>query len=368
MTGTPLVPEVLVLTPDFPPKIGGIQTLVYRLVAGLSHFRPRVVTVATDGAAAFDRMQAFRVVRVSAGSSHRLGIVALNIAGIIEGLRLRPHVVLSAHIVAGPGALAAGRVLGRPVVQYVHAAELSHRTTLVRQVLGHADLIVTGSRYSQALVEQTLGHRGRIRVIHPGVDCAQTPPEPAMANSAIVVVARLTERYKGHDVLLRALALVRDRVSNANLHVVGDGRLRPELEKLAQELEVSSATTFHGTVTDARRDAILSQATVFAMPSRIEGKGVGEGFGIAYVEAGAQGLPVVAGNAGGALDAVVDGETGLLVDPENPQAVADALSVLLEDRERARQMGRAGWEHARSLSWARTASEIEGLLDEVITW
>jgi phosphatidylinositol alpha-1,6-mannosyltransferase len=99
------------------------------------------------------------------------------------------------------------------------------------------------------------------------------------------------------------------------------------------------------------------------MPSRVDGSGFGEGFGIVYVEAGARGLPVVAGNVGGAVDAVVDGETGLLVDPESPEEVANALSDLLLDRARAQRMGRAGWEHARSFSWGRTASEVEAVLD-----
>ncbi len=151
----------------------------------------------------------------------------------------------------------------------------------------------------------------------------------------------------------------------ATLEVVGDGPLRPFLEQLARELGVASVTTFYGTVTDAQRDAILSRASVFAMPSRIEGGGAGEGFGIVYMEAGARGLPVVAGNVGGALDAIIDGETGLLVDPESAEVVADALIALLHDPERGRRMGRAGWERARSLSWDRTASEVEALLCEV---
>ena len=91
-----------------------------------------------------------------------------------------------------------------------------------------------------------------------------------MSLPSIVVVGRLAERYKGHDVLLRALDLVRDQVPEAELHVVGAGPLRPELEALARRLGVDSAITFHGEVSDARRDEILGGATVFAMPSRVE--------------------------------------------------------------------------------------------------
>jgi glycosyltransferase involved in cell wall biosynthesis len=102
------------------------------------------------------------------------------------------------------------------------------------------------------------------------------------------------------------------------------------------------------------------------MPSRVESSGAGEGFGIVYVEAGARGLPVVAGNAAGALDAVIDGETGFLVDPERPEAIAEALVELLQDRERAKRMGRAGWERARLLSWDQATAGVETVLDEVM--
>jgi phosphatidyl-myo-inositol dimannoside synthase len=365
LTPVSAAPDVLVLTPDFPPGIGGIQTLVWRLVTGFTRFQPCVVAMAADGSCAFDQQQPFQVVRAPAIAGHRLAVAALNALGIFEGLRRRPAVILSAHIVAGPAAVALARTLRRPVVQITHAQELTRRERLARTVLSRADATIAVSRYSRELAERYGGHPDRIRVVHPGVDCPPTPPEPEFARSSIVVVARLTERYKGHDMLLRALPLVRERVPEANLQIVGGGPLQPELERLARELGVNSATTFHGALSDSRRDAILSEASVFAMPSRIETGGAGEGFGIAYVEAGAKGLPVVAGNVGGALDAVVDGETGLLVDPRSPEAIADALVELLEDQERARRMGRAGWERARSLSWAHAATGVEEVLAEV---
>jgi phosphatidylinositol alpha-1,6-mannosyltransferase len=182
---------------------------------------------------------------------------------------------------------------------------------------------------------------------------------------SVIVVSRLEERYKGHDVLLRSMPLVRRHVPEAQLHVVGDGSLRPELEQLARVLGIAPATSFHGNVSDEERDALLRQSAVFAMPSRVDRRGAGEGFGIVYVEAGSRGLPVVAGRAAGAIDAVLDGETGLLVDPEDPAAVAEAISTLLLDRRTALRMGRAGWERAKTLSWSRAAFEVEALLDEV---
>ena len=124
--------------------------------------------------------------------------------------------------------------------------------------------------------------------------------------------------------------------------------------------------SFVGAVSDAERDRWVARARVFAMPSRLPPGGVGgEGFGIVYLEAAARGLPVVAGNVGGAVDAVVDGVTGLLVDPADPAAVADALVALLTDRERAEALGRAGAERAREFAWPEIARRVEDVLLEV---
>jgi phosphatidyl-myo-inositol dimannoside synthase len=354
------------LTPDFPPEVGGIQLLTWRAAREFTRFRPRVVTLQAQGSKAFDSRQPFAVVRVPVHAGHRLGVAALNTVAALEGLRTRPRVILSGHIVTGPGALALGRLLRAPVVQVVHGHELTRRDGLAAGVLRRVHSIIAVSGYSRSLAERFAGPGARIRIEHPGVDSPSEPPTPPMTDSSIVIVARLAERYKGHDILVRSLAQIHGLLPEANLQIVGDGPLRLELETLARELGVASATTFHGQVTDARRDEILSQATVFAMPSRVESGGAGEGFGIVYVEAGAMGLPVVAGNVGGATDAVVDGKTGLLVDPEDPAAICRALLSLLEDPGRASKMGRQGWNRARTLTWQRFAAGVEAVLEDAI--
>ena len=121
------------------------------------------------------------------------------------------------------------------------------------------------------------------------------------ARPTVVTVARLRDCYKGHDVLMRAMPLIRARVPDAQWIVIGDGPLRPELEREAAAPWPRRLRRFTGEVADAERDEWLDRAHVFAMPSRLRaGGGGGEGFGIVYLEAGAHGLPVVAGNVGGA--------------------------------------------------------------------
>ncbi len=182
----------------------------------------------------------------------------------------------------------------------------------------------------------------------------------------MLTVARLADRHKGHDVLVRALPLIRRRVPDAEWVVVGDGPLRAEIETAAAALGVRDAVRFCGALGDAERDTWLDRAHVFAMPSRLPGPGAaGEGFGIAFLEAAAHGLPVVAGSVGGALDSVADGESGLLVDPTSPEAVADAIAGLLEDAPRRRALGEAAVAHAARFAWAGIAARVAALLREI---
>jgi phosphatidylinositol alpha-1,6-mannosyltransferase len=206
----------------------------------------------------------------------------------------------------------------------------------------------------------------RLHRIPPGVDIPETRSNPRSERPTLITVARLEDRYKGHDVLVRAMPAILERVPGAQWLVVGDGSLRPELEQLVRRQGLERSVRFVGAVPDEHRDALLDRAHVFVMPSRLPGgESGGEGFGIAYMEAAAHELPVVAGNAGGALDAVVPDRTGLLADPTDPEAVAIAVAGLLLDRDRAAALGRAGAARARAFAWERIARRVEDLLLEL---
>lgn len=143
---------------------------------------------------------------------------------------------------------------------------------------------------------------------------------------------------------------------------IGDGSLRARLERQADQLGLNGAVRFLGEVTDEERDRWYRTADVFVMPSRLPRRGGGEGFGIVYLEAGARGLPVVAGNVGGALDAVIQDETGVLVDPTDPAAVAAAVVGLLRSPARAASMGRNGTARAERFAWPVVGQQVEDLL------
>ena len=352
-------PRVLVVTPDFPPARGGIQVLVHRLVTSWERVDAHVVTLAARGASnGYRSVQRVRAPRVV---DRRTEVAVLNAAAVAEGLRFRPHVVLSAHVATSPAATVLKRVLGTPYVQYLHGKEVTARRGLTAFALREADAAVAVSRYTESLALELGADPARVHRIPPGVDLAPPPARGPRAPVA-VMVARLDERYKGHDVVLRALPLVRARVPDARLVVVGDGALRPYYEGLAASFGVASAVEFAGAVDDDAKAALLERAAAFLMPSRVEPNGGGEGFGIVYLEAATRGVPVVAGNVAGALDAVRDGETGLLVDPTDHVAVADALTRLLSRADDAAALGGAGVEHAVQFAWPTIARRVEDVV------
>jgi phosphatidylinositol alpha-1,6-mannosyltransferase len=356
--------RVLVLTPDFPPARGGIQVLVHRLACHARLTDMRVVTLDGPGGRLFDRGESLDVRRVRRASAPRaISIALLNGSAIRAAFAFRPHVVLSAHIVTSPAAAAIRRALEAPVVQYLYADEARARPRLTAFALRNAEATVVLSRHTEGLAIACGADPGRLRRIPPGVDLPARERGEQGTCPTILTIARLGERYKGHDTLVRAMPLIRARVPDAQWIVVGDGPLRPQLEGLADAHGLNGHVRFVGQVTDAERDTWLDRAHVFAMPSRLRSGGSGgEGFGIAYLEAGAHGLPVVAGNVAGALDSVVNGKTGLLVDASDHVAVADAVSELLLDPEWASALGRAGAARARRFAWPTIAGRVEELL------
>ena len=363
-------PRVLVITPDFPPAKGGIQLLSHRIVSSFRTLEPTVVTLGHPDAAAFDHGQALRIVRTRRSLGTRaFTILGLNVTAISLALRERPDVVLSMHIVASPAAALLRRQLGLPFVQYVHAKEVGARQRLARFALTRADRVVAVSRYTRGVAMAAGAPGDRVALINPGVDVpvgARTEG-PRIGPPTVVTISRLEDRYKGHDVVLRALPLVRAEVPGVRWRIVGDGPLRPTLEDRARAIGLENAVQFLGSVSDETRDQELASADAFCMVSRLPTGGfAGEGFGIVYLEANAHGLPVVAGAVGGATDAVVHGETGLLVNPEDHVAVADALVALLSDHELAGRLGRGGRARAESLTWEAAGRCVEAELQSLV--
>lgn len=359
--------RVLLVTPDFAPAKGGIQLLLQRIVEHSPGIQARVLTLGQEDAAGFDRGAPIEVRRVgSADADRRLAALRLNARSLLEASRFRPDVILSGHVVASLGALAMRRVLRVPFVQYVHADEFRVRPRLTAAAVRGADATVAVSRYTREMALRAGAAPSRVRVIPPGVDLPERASAERGEEPVLLTVATLLFRYKGHDVIARALPLIRARVPAARWVVIGDGPFRPALESAIESHGVSGAVELLGRVSDAERDRWLDRASVFCMPSRVPAAGIGgEGFGIAYMEAAAHGMPSVGGDVAGARDAVLDGKTGLLVDPTDHLAVAAAAGGLLEEPFRAREMGAAARCYAERHAWPLIAARVEALLGEV---
>jgi phosphatidylinositol alpha-1,6-mannosyltransferase len=257
-----------------------------------------------------------------------------------------------------------GPSLALPYDVVLHGAEvtvpgrLPGSRALLAHVLRRARRVVSAGGYPAAEGERAADRTLDVVNIPPGVDVERFRPLDARertrararfglpAGSPLVVsVSRLVPR-KGFDTLIRAAARLRARVPNLHVAISGGGRDEARLRRLASELGV--AATFLGRVADEDLPSLYGGADVFAMVCRNRWAGLEqEGFGIVFLEAAACGIPQVAGASGGAAEAVLDGETGLVVDPpDDPDGVAEALAVLFHDPPRRARLGRAARERA----------------------
>ena len=355
-------PRLLLLTPDYPPQPGGIQVVSERLAEGMAAFDTQVVTLATANGVARPRSRPPAAVR-RVGMRwlpHPARVALLDLSAAALGLRRRPDLTLSMHSVTAPAGVAL-RVAGVPLAQYFHADEIGARPRLARFAAERADLSIGVSRYTAELVRGT-GARSSVTVIPNGVDLPADATALPSDRPVFVTVSRMQERYKGHDVLVRALALVRAKVPDVLWVVIGDGPLRPGIEQMARAHGVWDSCRFLGSVSDLQREQWLRRARLLAMPSRLPPHGAGEGFGIAYLEAAACAKPSVAGNVGGAPDAVIDGETGLLVDPDDPVDVAEAIARLLIDDRLAARLGVAARARAEAHAWPVVCTRVQAAL------
>jgi phosphatidylinositol alpha-1,6-mannosyltransferase len=365
--------RLLLLTIDFPPARGGVQKLLAQLAAGLSQTRAvTVVTPATPGANAWDAMQPFGVARSWPPGSGRLALAGLYARALVETLRRRPRVIVCGHVLLGPLCRTIRALFGVPYVAMAYAYEI--RAPRMRAIAGlalrGATRVVTISEFSRRAVEAHGVAAPAITVIRPGAaevgGTAPLSPPPTGGRRILLSVGRLVDAYKGHDMVIRALPLILAKAPQTQYVVVGDGPLRQYLERLAASLGVAPAVRFVGEASDDEVDAWYRGCDVFVLASRESAvNGGAEGYGLVLVEASLRGKPVVGGRSGGIPDAVIDGETGLLVDPTDPADIAEAITRLLTERELAERLGRGGRRRAvEDLSWPEYAERFSRVLAE----
>lgn len=264
--------------------------------------------------------------------------------------------VIANHVALAPVAALLNRVFGIPYWVACHSIEIWWGTTRARHAaLKRADLILPVSRYTAEIVQQMKGiDAARVKVLYNAIPdsltralSADSPAASVKRAPTLLSVTALVQgnEFKGIDTVIEALPRVLATVPDLQYVVAGEGELRPKLESLAAKAGVAANVSFLGGVSDAELVKLYRQCDLFVLPSRgqeLRGAIGGEGFGRVYVEAALAGKPVIGSSSGGAAEAVLNGVTGLLVNPQWADNVADAVLALLTDRERAAAMGAAG--------------------------
>ncbi|MEO7556028.1 MAG: glycosyltransferase family 4 protein [Acidimicrobiales bacterium] len=369
----------LLVTNDFPPKHGGIQSYLWELWRRLPPEDVTVLTTPFAGAREWDAKQPFRIER----ARHQVLLPTPALGRRIDALAD----TVDADLVVLDPALPLGLLGPRLRHRYglvVHGAEVTVPGRLpvshaaLRSVLRGAAVVVAAGGYPLAEAERVAGRRLPAIDIPPGVDVARFAPLDAagvraartslgLPIDAVVVagVSRLVPR-KGFDVLLRAAGRLAPRHPHLLVVIAGAGRDRARLERVATT--AGAPVRFLGRVPDDAMPSVYGSADVFAMVCRNRWLGLEqEGFGIVFLEAAAAGVAQLAGASGGAAEAVVHGETGLVVDqPDDVDAVADALTRLIEDPDARATMGKAARARAESdFGYDDLARRLQGALDAV---
>ncbi|WP_369196164.1 glycosyltransferase family 4 protein [Streptomyces djakartensis] len=378
--------KTLIVTNDFPPRPGGIQAFLHNMALRLDP-QQLVVYASTwkrsgegiEATRAFDAEQPFTVVRdrttmllPTPGATRRA-----------VGL-LREHgctsVWFGAAAPLGLMAPALREAGAERLVATTHGheagwAQLPAARQLLRRIGDATDTLTYLGEYTRSRIATALAPQAAARMVqlppgvdektfHPGSGGDEVRARLGLTDRPVVVCVSRLVRRKGQDTLIRAMPRILAAEPDTVLLIVGGGPYEKDLRRLAGEAGVAASVRFTGSVPWSELPAHYGAGDVFAMPCRTRRGGLDvEGLGIVYLEASATGLPVVAGDSGGAPDAVLDGETGWVVRGGSPEDAADRIVTLLGDAELRRRMGERGREWVEEKwRWDLLAERLEELL------
>jgi phosphatidylinositol alpha-1,6-mannosyltransferase len=390
------MPKTLLLTDEFPP----IQTGIARQMGEIARRYPAGEMIVSTG----QHRDAHEIdVGYGAGSIDRLGMPSRALRSV-PGLLLwsrraaalsrqyRPRFIWSDSIrpCAYPAKWSHERVKA-PYGVLVHGGDLLvelhriHHSRFARRtlkaLLGSAAAVVANSQWTREQAQKVLRELGldpladAVKVVplgtdpnhfRPGIDTSAVRARYRINGDRWVISVGRLEPYKGIDVALQSIASLRRRGVDVGYLVVGTGKKRIGYRRLAQELGIGDAVRFIGSVPDADLPALYNLAGAYVGISRRADRSRVEGFGVALAEASACGVPVIAGHSGGVAEAVENGETGLVVEPDDPDAVAAALTRVFEDQLLARRLGQAGRKAVETYyNWDRVIRDLREIETQV---
>jgi phosphatidylinositol alpha-1,6-mannosyltransferase len=375
---------VLFVTNDFGPRAGGIETFVIGLIERRPFGSTIVYTSSQDDSAEYDAMwlekYGVTVIRDRAKILLPTPRVARELARIIKD----QSVVVAAFGAAAPlGLLSVSmkRAGVEKTVALTHGHEVWWAKVFpfnlaMRRIAATVDTLTYLGDFTQQAISRSISKKSAQAMVRiaPGIDIEHFSPVDSSklrkelnleGKKVIVSVGRLVHR-KGQDHLIQSLPEIVKRVPNAHLLMVGKGPYLDHLAKLVAVNKLEDHVSFIGRIQYAELPQFICAGDVFAMPSRSRFGGLEvEGLGIVYLEASACGLPVVAGESGGAPDAVIEGVTGLVVDGTNYTEITDAIVSLLNDSEKAKKMGTAGRQWiVEKWRWEIWSAQFNKLLEQ----
>jgi phosphatidyl-myo-inositol dimannoside synthase len=294
----------------------------------------------------------------------------------------RIAVLCIGELVAGGWlARACGRLFGLKTLIYIHGEEISTRTRYDeggqrrRRAFAAADGIVAVSRFTQDTLIRGFGvPAAKIELVSNGVDLTRFAPRPRplhlvdryglAGRPVLLTVSRLYAR-KGMDRVIESLPAVLQRFPDLAYLIVGEGSYRSTLENLVADHDLGRNVVFAGAVPDYELTDHYSLGDVFVMANREMPDGETEGFGLVFLEANACGLPVIAGRAGGSVDAVTDQVNGLVVDGDDIASIAEAITRMFEDDGLRQKLRAGGAEIARTSGWDRRVEQFLSFCDRL---
>ncbi|MET7770324.1 glycosyltransferase family 4 protein [Nocardia sp. NPDC005366] len=351
--------RTLLVTNDFPPRPGGIQSYLQALAGQLPPddlvvYAPRW---RGDSHLKFDAVQKFQVVRHPTTLMLPTPLVSRRASRLLRSENCdtvwfgaaAPLALLSPMLRRA----GAQRILASTHGHEVGWSMLPGARQALRSIGKNTDVVTYVSKYTRGRFASAFGPTAALEYLPPGVDTEAFRPDPAARaelraryglgdRPTVLCLSRLVPR-KGQDALIVAMREIRERVDGAVLVIAGGGPYEQKLRGLAAATGVAEDVVFTGRVPSAELAAHHTIADVFAMPCRTRGAGLDvEGLGIVYLEASATGVPVVAGKSGGAPETVIEGKTGHVVDGRDVRHIANAIVDILSDRDAAAKMGAAG--------------------------
>ncbi|GEM_PF-39665 len=381
-----VVPSLLIAT-DFPPAHGGIQTYISNVYNAFPGDRLTVIGPAHPEASHYDHDRSYRAIRVGRSTGGKLpflGTPEFLLRAFREARRIAGNggcaITHCGHVRAGIIGRHLKKRYGMPYLVWTYGLELLDRRYRagIARTLREADLVFTISEYTRGRLLEFGVAPSKIVKICPRVDPDRFRPDLDGSSfrdrhglnfrPILLTTGRLTrlQRYKGQDMVLRALPRILAEAPDVLYVIAGDGGDERYLADLARDLGVEAHVRILGRIPEEELPSLYAAADLFAMVSREEQTRRGtvvEGFGIVFLEASAAGKPVIGGNSGGIPEAVRDGITGLLVNPTDPDAIAAAVIRLLTDPGLAERLGRQGREWVvREMTWDKAGQEFRDAL------